>query len=720
MKALYVTPLVLFLFLSTVQAQFRDIAWIRGGHSEVILSHAISPDGRLLVSGSADSTIKLWDIATANLLATLYGHRDAVTSVAFLPDGKSIISGSLDSTVRFWDVESRREGRVGNTGSSVLAVVYAPSINRLVTRQLDGSWNVRELKSGVLVSSFKAGGGLKAVYAWSSDGSMIATCAYRDSILRLWETGSGTLLHEINLNNRNGVMSLAFSPDGRTLVSGGFGDSLSIWDVEAGVFRRSIGKGSVSAPYELHFSSSGDTLYAGTRDGLVVLQIRNDIKLRQLNSLEEYSLGYVRPAFSIHPDGHHVIVNGSHNYGDMTLLRRPFLDLRELDSGQLVRTLTGHSSAITSLGFPTGDSLLISCLSERGEVRRWSTSGELQRDVNLSGADFYLNLSPEGEFLSVLSGSYETHFFLEVSDNLEQGRGFVIPQLFYSGFPSWVSPGGKYLFGSGIWDAATKQYRSEYIPSPYLTSHSSASFSPDATLLAIVQKNEVLLWNITSAKAERSLPFDAPATVAFSRDGLFIAAGSIKGAIMVWETSTGAFVRELSGHHGGVTALAFSGDSRYLVSAGADSTVRTWIIETGENDYTYDEYPSAQLAVAVTADGKHIASGSEDGSLIMWQARGAISSVPPQSITAGASTLRCYPTPASSLVNIECELARSGVVDVRIVDQLGREVAMLADGELQSGAYHFTWNAEGLPAGIYHCRLQRASERIVRQIVVVR
>jgi hypothetical protein len=151
-----------------------------------------------------------------------------------------------------------------------------------------------------------------------------------------------------------------------------------------------------------------------------------------------------------------------------------------------------------------------------------------------------------------------------------------------------------------------------------------------------------------------------------------------------------------------------------------DSTVRTWIIETGENDYIYDEYPSAQVSVAVTADGRHIASGAEDGSLIMWQARGAIASVVPQRLSTVVSALRCYPTPSGSLVNVECELSRTGLVNVRVVDQLGREVARLADGELQPGVHHFAWDAQAFPAGIYHCRLQTMSERIVRQIVVVR
>src|SRR5262249_45835640 len=72
-------------------------------------SVAFSPDGKTVVSGSIDRTVRLWDVATGQSLRTLQGHTDAVESVAFSPDGKTVVSGSRDGTLRLWAVLSGQD-----------------------------------------------------------------------------------------------------------------------------------------------------------------------------------------------------------------------------------------------------------------------------------------------------------------------------------------------------------------------------------------------------------------------------------------------------------------------------------------------------------------------------------------------------------------------------------------------------------------------------------
>ncbi|MFP6618289.1 MAG: hypothetical protein VB877_03005, partial [Pirellulaceae bacterium] len=76
------------------------------GHTGYVSSVAFSPDGKQIVSGSADSTLIIWDAESGQKVRTLNGHNNTVLSVAFSPDGKQIVSGSLDKTLRLWPISS--------------------------------------------------------------------------------------------------------------------------------------------------------------------------------------------------------------------------------------------------------------------------------------------------------------------------------------------------------------------------------------------------------------------------------------------------------------------------------------------------------------------------------------------------------------------------------------------------------------------------------------
>ena len=78
-------------------------------HTRSVRAVAVSLSGKLIVSGSYDKSVRVWDASTGDELKVLKGHRDFVTSVAFSPDGKQIVSGAEDFSVRVWDASAGKE-----------------------------------------------------------------------------------------------------------------------------------------------------------------------------------------------------------------------------------------------------------------------------------------------------------------------------------------------------------------------------------------------------------------------------------------------------------------------------------------------------------------------------------------------------------------------------------------------------------------------------------
>jgi hypothetical protein len=201
---------------------------------------AFTPDGRTLISGGRDRTIRLWDLATGRERAVLRAYAGGATALAVTPDGRTLISGSNDGTVRLWDVAAGTQQSVlrGHAGS-VFVAVAADGRTLAVGSEYGGRVLLYDLPAGKERTSLNTGN-LWSV-AMSSDGKTLAWSShrYRRPSVTLWDLAAEREL-AILTGHRPPVLAMAFSPDGRTLATGSIDRTVRLWEVSTGRERATL------------------------------------------------------------------------------------------------------------------------------------------------------------------------------------------------------------------------------------------------------------------------------------------------------------------------------------------------------------------------------------------------------------------------------------------------------------------------------------------------
>ena len=254
----------------------ENIATLRHTHS--ILSVAFSPDGTTFALGAPDSTIKLWDIATKENIATLEGHTHRVRSVAFSPDGAMLASGSSDRTVKLWDIATGRTiATLEGHESWVYSVAYSPNGTMLASGSDDTVklWDVTTKEN---IATLEGHTHRVSSVAFSPDGTTLASGA-SDSTIKVWDVATKENIATLRHTHR--VRSVAFSPDGAMLASGSRDATIKLWNVVTRqniVTYKHIDEHSGFAAFNdlpfvwsVAFSPDGTTLASGGGSGTVIL-----------------------------------------------------------------------------------------------------------------------------------------------------------------------------------------------------------------------------------------------------------------------------------------------------------------------------------------------------------------------------------------------------------------------------------------------------------------
>jgi WD40 repeat protein/uncharacterized caspase-like protein len=546
---------------------------------------AFSPDGRFVVIGSSD-TLQLWDVATGKLLRSFSSstghsslHRSPGSFAAFSPDGQIVMSGGYGA-IKLWDPATGRELRSiapKNLGTgNVIAfspdgrfAAYGGTVtlrNPTAEKEIITLWN---LETGQQVRTFEGHSYPVTSVAFSPDGRLILsgsgkpksgaeqTKAASGETMKLWDVATGKEVRGFPVEGE-GVDAVAFSPDGRLALSGGRDQTMRLWDLATGTELRSFP------------GITGRTRFVS-----------------KITSV----------AFS--PDGRFALSGNSYDKL-MGADRRTGLTnaantrLWDVNTGQEVRSFAVPSETITKVA---------------GEL--WS---------NPTRAIF----SPDGRFVLTNNGGSVRLSDVATGRELRRFRGHS------SGvFAATVSPDGRWLLSQNggtlkLWDLATgKQLRRfdhnlrgeamTFSPDSRLIASAGhggfenlgmsnvVAFSPDRRSILATDGWKVMLWDAATGERLRELGE---------------ARGPDNYSLILWDAQTGKAMRHFSGHSQRLMSLALSPDGRVAASSSRDKTMRLWEVATGKELRRF-EFGTSSL------DSPEVTFSADGGTVILAGVRGS-------------------------------------------------------------------------------------------------
>jgi len=636
------------------------------GHQGPVRACACSKDGRRILSGSGDGTLKLWDSTTGAELLMLEGHSGPVTACAFSPNEKTVLSSSEDGTLKLWRIGSANElATLSGHSGPVRACAFSHRGDQIVSAGDDQSLKLWDPLTGAELRTLTGHGGEVLSCAFSPDDAIIVSGS-ADRTVKLWEAATGNLLFTLE-EHHGPVRACAFSPDGSRLASAaGFVAAksfftfaevmeLAVWDLSKLADRQGPSLEVMKRPEWASPGASAPQLLElfDPRLPASVAVKRTADAMRALASTpvtELHEGGVLGCAFS--PDGARVISASS----DATL------GLWDAPTLNHLGTLDGHAQAVNACAWSPQGGLVVSASEDRS-LKLWDptcatrSSGSARRKLE----HVSYCLSPDGRFIAsgaavgqmlglILLREVETGTLLSTQAAHE-----------YCAVVCDFSPDGRLLVSRSIqggpillWDVPARK-RLAALGSGEGVSH--CLFSPDGT--AIVSAGDSLrLWDTVTYRELRTLVDQGrgPSSCGFSPDGQVVVSVAYDDTLKIWNRQTGVLMQTWTGVNGSFTfspdgacilcpgrdqtlalrhrdterelavvsgatgPYGFSPDGARIVSAGPGATLKVWSTETGMTVATLVAHTDRIHSCAFSPDAMHVLSASADHTVRVWDA----------------------------------------------------------------------------------------------------
>jgi len=520
------------------------------GHQNVVNSVSLSHDGQIIASGSQDKTVRLWS-REGKLLYTLKGHTSVVNSVSWSQDGQIIASASTDKTIKLWNRDGKLLRTLTGHQSPVLGIAWSPNNRTIASASADESiklWN----REGQLLNSWQAHDDAVKSIAWSDDGQFIASGSL-DQTIKLWNL-QGKLIKTLS-GHTAGITSVSFSPNGQTIASASLDETVKLWSPQ-GLLLGTL-RGHNNWVNSVNFSADGRTLISAGRDKTVKLWHWDDVLLRNPKNRQADWI----TSISFSPDGS--TIAAASRDATVKLLN---------SKGQILRTLQGHQGQVWGVAW-SGDGQNIASGSKDATVKLWHRDGKL---------------------LHTLKGHQDTVLGV-----------------------AWS--GDSQIIASASKDATVKLWSRDGKLLHTLKGHRDAvnwvDFSPDGKLLASASDDKtVIIWSrdgkLQNTLNRHSRPVNG---VAWSPNGKTLASASIDSTVKLWSRD-GQLINDISGDGDSFISVSFSPNGKIIVAASEDK-FKLWNRD-GTLQIALKGDKEEFTSVTFSPDGNTLAAGSGKGMVI--------------------------------------------------------------------------------------------------------